>query len=190
MEDNFDQLLGWVVAGAGMLFFWVLTSFVKPKKERKKSRGPLEANTPQGEPLISTTHIEEEEEQMSAAATPSFTASTFEELEEQKIEEEADRNLTFIDLLEQFTNPKAYYERISEERKRREIERKAEEENVFKPEDIGFGEPMPKSVLNSIKIKEHKPKRKKPINYKKLFSNPNSIHQSIIIKEVLDRKYF
>lgn len=187
--------LEYIVPLVGYLLYWLFTSSKKTKK-RKPSKGPIEANRPPETELPAKKPFREaappvemyEEEE--PEPEPSFFDFGREEEDEEE-EDELEENVSFEELLRRFQNPREYEEEQRRKRGPEKITAKAERylDDDLKP-DHDFGKPLSRELLDSIKVKSNKRKKKiKPFNVKKIVSSPNNIRDAFIMKEVFNKKF-
>ncbi len=192
-----EDYLEYIIPLLGYFLYWLFTTNKKLKK-RKPSQGPLEAqrppetNLPSKKSEVPEPHrvespvLEEEEEDNE----PSFFDFDDDEPEEDE-NEPKEETVSFEELLRRFQNPREYEEEQKKKRDPERITKRAETQlgSNLKP-DSDFGKPLSREILESIKLKEPKKKKKiKPFDIKKLVSSPNSVRDALVMKEVFDRKF-
>ncbi|UZR93744.1 hypothetical protein [Chondrinema litorale] len=205
-----EQLIEIAFSVVGLILYWLLTS----KKARFKKKKPERVSPPrQRAGQQAAMPVEEKyEEPEPVDDLPDFDEMENDYEEEDDYEEE-NAPSTFQELLEQFStkkNRKPVFRAPAEETKaetfRKEIRNDTEEEykpilqssrRLMQPGEYTGSilkksiEDFPKATITVPALQQGNRKKKKT-NKKvaKLFKNKNNLKNALIMKEVIDRKYF
>jgi|GEM_PF-5417085 len=202
-----EEIIEIVVSLIGLIFYWLLTSRKSAKKKKPKVQPPQTRRTRQREPEVTP-------EQEAEVYEP-IEQEPFEEVPET----EPQSPVTFEELLEQFTggrSRKPVFEAPTEDNESDRTERipknLPQQEaylDEYKPIIKGGEQLMqpgehtgsilkksieefdtPKISTPSLRSDGYKLKKRKVNKFTKLIRDKDSLKNALIMKEVLDRKYF
>ncbi len=198
-----EEIIEIAVSLIGLIFYWLLTSRKSAKKKKPKVQPPQTRRTRQQE----------------AEVAPEPEPEVYEPFEQESYEEmpetETQSPVTFEELLEQFTggrSRKPVFEAPTEDEtveKNRRLPQREEYLDEYKPLIKGGEQLMqpgehtgsilqksieefdtPKISTPALRSESYKLKKRKVNKFTKLIKDKNSLKNALIMKEVLDRKYF
>ncbi|MDW7692277.1 hypothetical protein R9C00_13950 [Flammeovirgaceae bacterium SG7u.111] len=203
--DSFGEIIEILASLLGILFYFFLTSRRKnqkkaaPKNTAPKPSMPGREEAPGRNIEMPSEEIFDEDDFHKSFGSP----SSYEE-EEDKVPQESPGEISFKELLEQFTQPNREVKKVQEIEEEPEIIYNTPlisntEVPVTKTisKDLSIPKIIPDSPKVEIKLKEnddefsaYKKKEKEINKYTKMLKNPETLKDMLVAKEIFDRKYF
>ncbi len=207
--DSFGEIIEILASLLGILFYFFLTSRRKNQKKaapkntapRPSMPGRAEAPEPNME-MASDEDFDDDDDDDDFHKR--FGSSSGYEEEEDEVPQESPGEISFKELLEQFTQPNREVKKVQEIEEEPEIiYNKPLISNTEAPvaktisKDLSIPKVIPDSPKVEIKLKENEDeynaykKKEKEINkYAKMLKNPETLKDMLVAKEIFDRKYF